>query len=145
MFNQWTSVPPPPEFNPDSEVRPSLATRWITWMDDFEMFLTASIESKTKGRNVSCCCTKPVLECGVREIFRQLTDTGNANDYKTAKDKFNKRIFRASEKPTIRSVQIPPSQTRVKWNPGSVSYAATSASTDLFFQWRRLWNRTATE
>ena len=100
-------------------------------MEDFEMFLTASrIKDETQKRALL------LDQAGsrVREIFRQLTDTGNANDYKIAKDKFNKRIFRASEKPTIRSVQIPPSQTRVKLNPGSVSYAATSASTDLFFQ-----------
>jgi hypothetical protein len=32
----------PPEFNPDSEVGASLVTRWITWMEDFKMFLTGS-------------------------------------------------------------------------------------------------------
>ena len=39
---QSVNIPPPPEFNPDSEVGASLATRWSTWMEDFEMFLTAS-------------------------------------------------------------------------------------------------------
>ena len=36
------SIQPVCEFNPDAEVGGSLATRWNTWIDDFEMFLTAS-------------------------------------------------------------------------------------------------------
>ena len=48
---QSVNIPPPPEFNPDSEVGASLATRWITWMEDFEMFLTASgIKDDTQKR-----------------------------------------------------------------------------------------------
>jgi hypothetical protein len=48
---QSVNIPPPPEFNPDSEVGASLATRWITWMEDFEMFLTASgIKDETQKR-----------------------------------------------------------------------------------------------
>jgi hypothetical protein len=81
---QSVNISQPPEFNPDSEVGASLATRWITWMEDFEMFLTASgIKDETQKRALL------LYQAGsqVREIFRQLTDTGNANDYKTAKDK----------------------------------------------------------
>ena len=48
---QSVNIPPPPEFNPDSEVGASLATCWITWMEDFEMFLTASgIKDDTQKR-----------------------------------------------------------------------------------------------
>jgi hypothetical protein len=36
------SIHPLPEFNPDSEVGASLATRWMNWLDDFEMFILAS-------------------------------------------------------------------------------------------------------
>ena len=81
---QSVNIPPPPEFNPDSEVRASLATRWITWMEDFETFLTASgIKDDTQK------CALLLYQAGsrVREIFCQLTDTGNADDYKMAKDK----------------------------------------------------------
>ena len=81
---QSVNIPPPPEFNPDSEVGASLATRWITWMEDFEMFLTASgIKDDTQKRALL------LYQAGsrVREIFRQLADTGDAHDYKIAKDK----------------------------------------------------------
>ncbi len=79
---QSVNIPPPPEFNPDSEVDVSPATRWITWIEDFEMFLTASgIKDETQK------CALLLYQVGSRvcEIFRQLTDTGNANE-KTAKD-----------------------------------------------------------
>ena len=35
-------IQPVPQFNPDTEIGASLATRWSTWLDDFEMFLLAS-------------------------------------------------------------------------------------------------------
>jgi hypothetical protein len=64
---QSVNIPPPHEFNPDSEVGASLATRWITWMEDFEMFLTASgIKDETQKRALL------LYQAGsrVREIFR---------------------------------------------------------------------------
>ena len=81
---QSVNIPPPPEFNPDSKVGASLATCCITWMEDFEKFLTASgIKDDTQKRALL------LYQAGsrVREAFRQLTDTGNADDYKMAKDK----------------------------------------------------------
>ena len=68
----------------NSEVGASLATRWITWMEDFEMFLTASgIKDDMQKRALL------MYQVGSRvcEIFHQLTDTGNVDYYKMAKDK----------------------------------------------------------
>ena len=36
------SIQPVPEFNPDAEFGASLATRWNTWLADFEMFLVCT-------------------------------------------------------------------------------------------------------
>jgi hypothetical protein len=86
---QSVNIPPPPEFNPDSEVGTSLATRWITWMEDLEMFLTASgIKDETRKHALLLY----QASSRVREIFRQLTDTGNAEDYQTAKDKLREHF-----------------------------------------------------
>ena len=35
-------IQPMPAFNPDAEIGASLATRWRTWITDFEMYLLAS-------------------------------------------------------------------------------------------------------
>ncbi len=51
VHTQSVSIQPVPEFNPDSEVGASLATKWQTWVDYFEMFLTASgIKDKKKKK-----------------------------------------------------------------------------------------------
>ena len=55
------SIQPVCEFNPDAEVGASLATCWNTWIDDFEMFLTASGKTDKK-QMVPYFCTKPVQE-----------------------------------------------------------------------------------
>ena len=78
------SIQPLPEFNPDSEVGASLATRWTNWLDDFEMFILASGITDEKRKRALL-----LYQAGqrVREIFRQLPNTGTAADYKTATDK----------------------------------------------------------
>ncbi len=67
------SIQPIAEFNPDTEIGASLATRWTTWLDDFEMFLLASGIQDTKRQRALL-----LYQAGsrVREIFRQLNDTG---------------------------------------------------------------------
>jgi hypothetical protein len=73
-----------PDFNLDSEVGASLATRWTNWLDGFEMFILASgITDKKRKRALL------LYQAGqrVREMFRQLPNTGTAADYKTATDK----------------------------------------------------------
>lgn len=73
-----------PEFRPDGKVGATLATRWINWQSDFEMFITASGITDAKH--------KPALllyQAGprVREIFKQITNTGNDDDYEVTKAK----------------------------------------------------------
>ena len=73
-----------PEFNPDTEVGASLATRWKKWLTDFDMYLAASgITNDTRKRALL------LYQAGarVREIFAQLEDTGNADAFDTAKQK----------------------------------------------------------
>ena len=72
-----------PEFNPDVEVGASLANRWRKWLMDFDMFLAASgITSNARKRALL------LYQAGswVRDIFAQLLDTGEANDFETAKE-----------------------------------------------------------
>ena len=66
-----------PDFCPDAKVGASLATRWINWQSDFEMFLTASGITDAKRKRALL-----LYQAGprVREIFKQLTDTGNDDD-----------------------------------------------------------------
>ncbi len=89
VHTQSVSIQPVPEFNPDSELGASLATKWQTWVDDFEMFLTASgIKDKKQKRALL------LYQAGsrVREIFRQLADTGPDDDYDTAKAKLHEHF-----------------------------------------------------
>ncbi len=78
------SIQPIAEFNPDTEIGASLATRWTTWLNDFEMFLLASGIQETKRQRALL-----LYQAGsrVREIFRQLNDTGEDDDYERAKTK----------------------------------------------------------
>ena len=84
VHNQSVSIQPVPEFHPDAEVGASLATRWNTWIEDFEMFVIAGgIQDKKQKRALL------LYQAGsrVREIFRQLTETGTDKDYDVAKAK----------------------------------------------------------
>ena len=40
---------PKPSFDPDTAVGASLATRWKTWLDDFDTFLVANGITKSHG------------------------------------------------------------------------------------------------
>ncbi len=73
-----------PEFNPDTEVGASLATRWKKWLADFDMYIAASgITNNTRKRALLLY----QAAARVREIFAQLEDTGSADAFDTAKDK----------------------------------------------------------
>ena len=81
---QGFQIPPVPEFQPDAELGASLASKWRTWLADFEMFLTASgITNATRKRALLLY----LAGSRVREIFQHLQDVGNADDYDTAKTK----------------------------------------------------------
>ena len=81
---QTVAIQPLPEFNPDSEVGASLGARWNLWIEDFEMFLLASGINDPKRQRALL-----LYQAGhrVREIFRQIPETGDASDYDTAKNK----------------------------------------------------------
>ena len=81
-------IQPMPEFNPDAEIGASLATRWQTWITDFEMYLLASgITDVTRKRALLLYQSGP----RVREIFNQLpplvTEENEepGDEYETAK------------------------------------------------------------
>ena len=74
-----------PEFNPrDAELGASVATRWKNWVADFDIFLLASGVTDTKRQRALL-----LYQAGarVREIFKQLPDTGEDKDYDIAKAK----------------------------------------------------------
>ncbi|XP_065058439.1 uncharacterized protein LOC135686182 [Rhopilema esculentum] len=78
------SIKPVAEFRPHAEVGASLATRWNDWLGDFEMFLVASgITDNTRKRALLLYQAGP----RVREIFKNLTDAGEADDFDSAKAK----------------------------------------------------------
>ena len=85
-ITQGLQIPPVREFQPDAELGASLASKWRTWLADFEMFSTASgITTTTRKRSLLLY----LAGSRVREIFQHLPDVGNADDYDTAKTKLN--------------------------------------------------------
>ena len=51
MTQSSIPIQPMPVFDPDAAIGASVATRWNTWIADFEMFLTASgITDDTRQR-----------------------------------------------------------------------------------------------
>ena len=81
---QSVAITPMPEFCPDAKLGTSLATKWNNWQSDFDMYLTASgITDPTRKRALLLYQAGP----RVREIFKQIPDTGTSADYDTAKDK----------------------------------------------------------
>ena len=81
---QSVPVQPMPEFNPDAEVGASVATRWTTWLSDLEMFLLASGITDTKRQRALLLYTAGPR---VREIFKQIPNNGDENNFNTAKEK----------------------------------------------------------
>lgn len=81
---QSVTIQPMPEFRPDAKVGASLATRWNNWQADFEMFIIASGITDAKRKRALL-----LYQAGprVREIFKQLVDTGNDDNYEVAKAK----------------------------------------------------------
>ena len=81
---QSVAITPMPEFCPDAKLGTSLATKWNNWQSDFDMYLTASgITDPTRKRALLLYQAGP----RVREIFKQIPDTGTSADYDTAKEK----------------------------------------------------------
>ena len=81
---QSVTINPMPEFSPDAKIGTSLATRWSNWQSDFEMYLTASGVTDPKRKRALL-----LYQAGprVREIFKQIPETGTDEDYDVAKQK----------------------------------------------------------
>ncbi len=81
---QSVSVQPMPAFHPGAEVGAILATRWRNLIADFDMFINASGITDSKRKRALL-----LYQAGprIREIFKQLQDTGNEDDYTLAKEK----------------------------------------------------------
>ena len=86
---QSVSIQPMPVFHPEAEVEASLATRWKNWIADFDMFIIASGITDPKRKRALL-----LYQAGprIREIFKQIPDTGNDDDYERAKDKLREHF-----------------------------------------------------
>ncbi len=79
-------VQPMPPFDPDVDIGQNIAPRWKIWIEDFQTYLVANgITDKKRQRALLLYQAGP----RVREIFRQLPDTGEDDDIDTAIEKLN--------------------------------------------------------
>ncbi len=132
---QSVTIQPMPEFRPDAKVGASLATRWINWQSDFEMFLTASGITDAKRKRALL-----LYQAGprVREIFKQLTDTGNDDDYEVAKAKlkeyFDPQKNRRYEVYRFRQAMENPDETLDEYHTRLRTMSATCEFNDVEFE-----------
>ena len=79
-------VQPMPPFDPDAEIGVNIAPRWHIWLEDFQMYLVATeITDKKKRRALLLYQAGPK----VREIFRQIPENGNDDDFDKAIELLN--------------------------------------------------------
>ena len=64
-----------PEFNPDAEVGASVATRWTTWLSDFEMFLLASGITDTEHQQTLLLYTSTLPDQGSEKFLNKFPTT----------------------------------------------------------------------
>ena len=132
---QAVSIQPMPEFNPDTEVGSSLGVRWKNWIDDFEMFIVASGITDPKRKRALL-----LYQAGqrVREIFKQLEDTGNDTDYDTAKAKlkgyFEPQRNRRYEVYTFRQAKQEQGETLDQFHTRLRTLAQTCEFSDVNFE-----------
>ncbi len=80
------NLQPVPEFVPDADIGASLATRWRLWLQDFNTFILASgIRDAKRKRALLLYQAGP----RIKEIFAQLTDTGEEDDFDLAQQKLS--------------------------------------------------------
>ena len=84
MANNFTLHMPP--FNPDTDIGASIAPKWKLSVCDFKAFLVANDITDTKHQRAMLLF---LAGPGVRDIFRQLPDTGEDADFDTALAKLN--------------------------------------------------------
>ena len=132
---QSVTIQPMPEFRPDAKVGASLATRWINWQSDFEMFLTASGITDAKHTVSSWTSCKKNIQT--------TKDTGNDDDYEVAKAKlkeyFDPQKNRRYKVYRFRQAMQNPDETLDEYHTCTI----TDNVCDLRIQRRRVRNRTA--
>ena len=78
------NLTPLPEFNPDVEVGSSVSKKWERWLKDFKMYIVATaVSDNTRKRALLLY----MVGSRVREIFENLVETGEENDFDTAVNK----------------------------------------------------------
>ena len=89
-----------PEVNPDVEVGASLNKEWEIWLGEFEMYFVASgiVDTRQIRAMLLYCAGKRL-----GEIFYTIPDSGEVNDYNTAKTKLQD-YFKSEKKHEIRSL-----------------------------------------
>eukprot|EP00794_Sanderia_malayensis_P012502 gene12502-biopygen9964 len=75
-----------PPFDPDVDVGASVAPKWKLWVAYFTTFLMANDITDTKRQRAMLLFMSGPR---VRDIFRQLPDTGDDDDFDTALEKLN--------------------------------------------------------
>jgi len=132
---QAVALQPVPEFHPDAEIGASLSTRWRDWLSDFEMFLVASGITDSKHKRALL-----LYQAGsrVREIFKQLPDTGADGDFDTAKEKlcqyFEPQKNRRYEVHRFRQATQEQSETLDKFHMRLRTLSQTCEFTDTDFE-----------
>ena len=75
-----------PLFDPDSDIGASVAPRWKTWVADFQTYLVANAITDNKRKKALLLY---LAGPRVREIFRQIPETGDEDAFDTALTKLN--------------------------------------------------------
>lgn len=78
-----------PPFDPDADVRASVGPGWRIWLEDYETFVIANAINYDSRKRALLLYQASLC---VREIFRQLEDTGKVKDYKKAVEKLTEHF-----------------------------------------------------
>ena len=112
-----------------------MATRWSTWLADFEMFIISSEIKDKKQQRALLLCQDGSL---IREIFRQLNDTGDDSEYELAKTKlteyFEPQKNRRYEVYKFREAKQEQSETLDQFHTRLRKLAQTCAFDDVDFE-----------
>ena len=132
MANQLSMYMPP--FDPDLDVGVNAAPKWKLWVCDFTTFSVANaINTPNRKRAMLLFLAGP----GVREIFRQLSNTGS-DDYETALANLNEylelRKNRVYEVCKFRHAKQQPQESIDQFHTRLCGLGATCEFHDLNFE-----------
>ncbi|XP_028412526.1 uncharacterized protein LOC114535409 [Dendronephthya gigantea] len=132
---QSIAITPMPEFRPYAKLRTSIATKWNNWQSDFDMYLTASgITDST----IKCALLLYQAGSRVREILKQIPDTGAGADYELTKAKlkahFDPQKNKQYEVYRFRQAKQESSKTLDQFHTRLRTMAETCEFTDIAFE-----------